>query len=183
VSHHSDSFLSIHFLVCTISFLNPFFFLHQFNHCLTGNAFYHTQHIIANAICQRLPTQQHNKTTPPMVRQCLHPATPLLPATSPTSRSLLAAHHPTLVLAFAARRLISHLVSISAPPTVQTKQNKLSIICLHCSNTILTAPRQQLSAMANGNCNGDGQQRWQLRWPSVMKTAMANGKGDSDSDG
>ncbi len=103
VSHLSDSFLNIHFLVWTISFYIPTFFLHQFNHCLTGNAFYHIQHIIPNAICQWLTTQQHNKSTPPMVRQCLPPATPLLPANSPTSRSLLllATHRPMLVLAIA----------------------------------------------------------------------------------
>jgi hypothetical protein len=59
--------------------LIPFFSLHQFNHCLTGNAFYHIQHIITNAICQQLIPQQHNKTTPPMVSQRLHPAAPLLP--------------------------------------------------------------------------------------------------------
>ncbi len=116
-----DSFLSIHFLVWTISFSNPFFFLRQFNHCLTGNAFYHIQHIITNTICQRLPTQQHKKTSPPMVRQCLHPAAPLLPATSPTSCSLLPACRHMLVLAIAAQRAVSHPALISAPPTVRTK--------------------------------------------------------------
>jgi hypothetical protein len=102
-------------------FFNPLFFLHQFNHCLTGNALYHIQHIITNAICQWLIPQQHNKTTPPMVSQCLHPAAPLLPAISPTSHLLLAARQPTLVLAIAARHLVSHPSLISAPPTVQTK--------------------------------------------------------------
>ncbi len=91
VSHLSDSFLWIHFLVWIISVSNPSFLLHQFNHCLTGNAFYHIQHIITNAICQRLIPQQHNKTTPPMVSQPLHPAAPLL---SPCCQPLpsLAAH-------------------------------------------------------------------------------------------
>ncbi len=121
VSHLSDYFLSIHFLVWTISFSNPFFFLHQFNHCLTGNAFYHIQHIITNAICQRLAIQQHDKSTPLMVRQCLHPAALLLPATSPTSHLLLAACCPTLVLAITAPCLVSHLALISALPTVQSK--------------------------------------------------------------
>jgi hypothetical protein len=66
------------------------------------------------------PTTQ--QTTPPMVRQRLHFAAPLLPAaTSPTSRSLLAARRPTLVLAIAAQCLVSHLALIRAPPTVQTK--------------------------------------------------------------
>jgi hypothetical protein len=109
----SESYLSL------ILFI---FFLHQFNHCLTSNAFYHIQHIITNAICQWQATQQPNKTTPPMVSQCLHPSAPLLPpllpATSLTSRSLLAARCPTLVLAIAARHLISHPASINAPPTV-----------------------------------------------------------------
>jgi hypothetical protein len=55
------------------------FLLRQFYLCFTGNAFYHIQHIITNAICQWLIPQQHNKTTPPMVSQRLHPAAPLLP--------------------------------------------------------------------------------------------------------
>ncbi len=38
-----------------------------------------------------------------------------------TSRSLLAARRPMLVLAIAAWHLVSHLALISAPPTVQTK--------------------------------------------------------------
>jgi hypothetical protein len=62
-----------------MSFSNPFFLMHQFNNCLTGNAFYHIQHIIANAICKWLISQQHNKTTPSTVSQPLHPAAPLLP--------------------------------------------------------------------------------------------------------
>ncbi len=100
----------------------PFFFLHQFNHCLTGNAFYHIQHIITNAIYQWQETQQPNQLAPPMVRQCLHPAASLLPAaTSPISRSLLAACRPMLVLTIAAQRLVSQPALINAPPTVQTK--------------------------------------------------------------
>ncbi len=118
VSHLSDSFLCINFLVWTISFYNPLFFSRQFNHCLTGNAFNHIQHIITNAICQWQATQQPNKTTPPIHRKCLHPAAPLLPATSPISRSLLTAHRPTLVLAITAWCLVSHPALISVPPTV-----------------------------------------------------------------
>ncbi len=87
----SDSFLCIHFLVWIIYFFNPFFFLHQFNHCLTGNAFYHIQHIITDAIYQWLIPQQHNKITPPMVSQRLHPAAPLLPPCC-QPRPSLAAH-------------------------------------------------------------------------------------------
>jgi hypothetical protein len=72
---------------------------------------------------------------------------------------------------------------ISALPTVQTKQNKLSIHCLNCSNTILAAPRQQLLVMTDGNNNGDGRRRWQLQWLTVMETEMADGKGDGDGNG
>ncbi len=79
VSHLSDSFLHIHFLVWIISFSHIIFFLHQFNHSLTGNAFYHIQCIITNAICQWLIPQQLNKTAPPMISQRLHPSAPLLP--------------------------------------------------------------------------------------------------------
>jgi hypothetical protein len=60
----------------------------------------------------------------------------------------------------------------------------VSILCFNWSNTILAVPRQQLSEMANGNSDGDGQQRWQLRWPMVTETAMAdsegNGKGNNN---
>jgi hypothetical protein len=70
---------------------NPYFFLHQFNHCLTGNAFYHIQDITTNAICQWLASQQQNKTTPPMAinRQAMSP-----PCCPPAASHLppLAAH-------------------------------------------------------------------------------------------
>jgi hypothetical protein len=112
MSYISDSFYVYIFL--SESYL-------QFNHYLTSNAFYHIQLIITNAICQWQATQKPNKTTPPMVRQCLHPAAPLLPATSPISRLLLASRCPMLVLAIAALRLASHPALISAPLTVQTK--------------------------------------------------------------
>jgi hypothetical protein len=88
-----------------------------------------------------------------------------------------------LVLAITAQRLVSHPALISAPPTVQTKLNKVSIICLNCSNTILAMPRQQLSAMGNGNSDGDGKWRWQLQLPTVTETAMADGNGNGNSDG
>jgi hypothetical protein len=67
-----------------------------------------------------------------------------------------------LVLAIAAQRLVSHPALISVPPTVQIRYNMESIICLNYLNTVLAAPRLQLSAMANSGGNGDGQQRWQL---------------------
>jgi hypothetical protein len=108
-------------------FLSYYFFLRQFNHCLTGNAFYHIQHIITNTICQWLIPQQPNKTTPPMVSQCLHPsdpAAPQPPANLLTSRSLVAACRPKLVLAIAARQLVSDSALINTPPTVRTKKNK-----------------------------------------------------------
>ncbi len=69
------------------------------------------------------PTTEQNNTShgqstfPP----CCPPASPLLPATSLTSRSLLVTRHPTLVLAIAAWHLVSHPALINAPPTVQTK--------------------------------------------------------------
>jgi hypothetical protein len=79
------------------------------------------------------------------------------------------------VLAIAARHLVSHPALISAPPTVLTKLNKVSIIWSNCSNTILAAPRQLLE-MADGNGNGDGRWRWQLQWLTVTETEMANGR-------
>jgi hypothetical protein len=72
---------------------------------------------------------------------------------------------------------------ISVPPTVQTKYNKVSIICLNCLNTILAMTRQQLLAMDNGDGKGDGQLRTRLQLPMVMETAMANGKGNCNNDG
>jgi hypothetical protein len=36
--------------------------------------------------------------------------------------------------------------------------------------------------MANSDGDGDGQWRWQLQWPTVMETAMANGKDDSNGN-
>jgi hypothetical protein len=131
------------------------------------------------------PTTQQNNTshgwsTSP---SCCPRAAPLLPDTSLTSHSLLATRRPMLVLAIAAQHLGSHPALISALPTVQTKQNKVSILCFNWSNTILAVPRQQLLEMANSNGDSDGQRRWQLQWPMVMETAMANGKGDSNGNG
>jgi hypothetical protein len=69
------------------------------------------------------PTTQTNSTShgQSMSPPCCPPAAPLLPATSLTSCSLLAACRPTLVLAIAAWHQVSHPALISAPPTVQTK--------------------------------------------------------------
>jgi hypothetical protein len=50
-------------------------------------------------------------------------------------------------------------------------------------NTILAAPRQQLSAMADGDDDGNGQRRWQLWWPMVTEMAMADSKGNGNSNG
>ncbi len=96
---------------------------------------------------------------------------------------MLTARRPMLVLAIVDRHLVNHLALISAPPTVQTKLNKVSILCFNWSNTILAAPRQQLLEMADGNGDDDGQQRWQLPWPAVMETAMADGESNSNGDG
>jgi hypothetical protein len=38
-----------------------------------------------------------------------------------------------------------------------SKQNKVSILCFNWLNTILAVSRQQLSEMADGEGNGDGQ--------------------------
>jgi hypothetical protein len=59
----------------------------------------------------------------------------------------------------------------------------VSILCFNWSNTILAAPWQQLSEMANGNGDRDGQRRWQLQWPTVTETAMADGEGGGVSNG
>ncbi len=96
---------------------------------------------------------------------------------------MLTACRPTLVFAIAARHLISHTALISALPTVQTKQNKVSILCFNWLNTILAVPRQQLLEMADGNGDGDEQRRWQLKWPMVTETAMADSNGDGNSNG
>ncbi len=96
---------------------------------------------------------------------------------------MLATCRPTLVLAIATQHLVSHLALISAPPTVQTKYNKVSILCFNWLNTIIAAPTQQLLEMADGDGDGDGQWRWQLQWPTVMETAMANGKGNGNDNG
>jgi hypothetical protein len=69
------------------------------------------------------PTTKQNNTShgqsmsPPFCPS----AAPLLPATSLTSCSLLAACCPMLVLAIAARHLVSHPASINAQPTVRTQ--------------------------------------------------------------
>ncbi len=67
------------------------------------------------------PTKHHLQWSV-NVSTLLPPCCPLLPATSLTSRLLLPACRPTLVLAIAARRLVSHPALISAPPTVRTKK-------------------------------------------------------------
>jgi hypothetical protein len=37
--------------------------------------------------------------------------------------------------------------------------------------------------MANGNGNGDGGQRWQMQWPTVMEMAIVDSKGNGKGDG
>jgi hypothetical protein len=87
------------------------------------------------------------------------------------------------VLAIAAWHLVSHPALISAPPTVQTKQNKVSILCFNWLNTILAMPRQKLLEMAAGDSDSDGYWRWQLWWSTVTETAMADGEDDGNGDG
>ncbi len=45
--------------------------------------------------------------------------------------------------------------------------------------------RNKATALRNGQRHGnsDVQHQWQLRWPAVMETAMANGKSDGNSNG
>jgi hypothetical protein len=126
---------------------------------------YPTHHHKCHLSMADTPTTEQNNTShgQSMSPPFCPPAAPLLPATSLTSRSLLAACRPTLVLAIAARHLVSHLALINAPPTVRTQKNKVSILCFNCSNTILAAPRQQLLEMANG-----------------MATVMADSNGNCD---
>jgi hypothetical protein len=123
---------------------------------------YHHKHHLLMA---DTPTTEQNNTSHGQSTSlpACPPAAPLLPATSLTSRSLLAARCPTLVLAIAARHLVSHPALINAPPTVRTKYNKVSILCFNWLNTVLAAPRRQLSEMANG-----------------MAMVMANGNGNCD---
>jgi hypothetical protein len=81
--------------------------------------------------------------------------------------------------------LVSHPALINAPPTVQTKQNKVSILCFNWLNKILATPRQQLSEMAkgiatmmaDGDGNFNGQWWWRQQWPMarVMAIAMTDG--------
>jgi hypothetical protein len=150
-------FLSYYFLLASVQSLSH-------RQCLLSHPTHHHKCHLSTA---DTPTTQQNNTsygqsTSPTF---CPPAAPLLPATSLTSHSLLAACCPTLlVLAIAAQHLVSDPASINTLPTVRTKLNKVSILCFDWSNTILAAPRQQLSEMANGmamvmvdgngNCNG-----------------------------
>ncbi len=180
-------------LVWIIYFFNPFFFSYQSNHCLTGNAFYHIQHIITNAICQRLIPQQHNKTTPPMVSQCLHRAAPLLPPCS-QQLSSLAAHCLPLAAQCWCWPLpldtwsVIRLWSVRHP---LSKQNKIRWAFFASIGQIQFLPRQgsnswkwptaTVTVIANGdgNCNG----RWWRRrqWPMARATAMATAMADGDA--
>ncbi len=167
-------------------FLSYYFFLHQINHCLTGNAFYHIQHIITNAICQWLMLQQPNKTTPPMISQCLHPAAPLLPPCCQPLPSL-AAH----CLPFAAQCWywpllldtwsVIRLHSMRRPLYEQNKKGKHSLLQLVEYNSCYAKATTLRNGQRHGN--SDGQWRWQLQWLTVMEMAMANSKGNSNSNG
>ncbi len=106
-------FLSYYFLLASV---------HSLSHrqCLLPHPTHHHKWHLSMA---DTPTTKQNNTShgqsmsPPF---CPH-AAPLLPATSFTSRLLLAACCPTLVMAIAAQHLDSHLALINVPPTVQTK--------------------------------------------------------------
>jgi hypothetical protein len=45
--------------------------------------------------------------------------------------------------------------------------------------------RAKATPLRNGQwyVNGDGRRQWQLRWSMVMEKAMADGKGDGNSNG
>jgi len=106
-------FLAYYFLLASVQSLS-----HQ--QCLLPHPTHHHKRHLSMA---DTPTTNQNNTShgqstsPPFCP----PAVPLLPATSLTSHSLLAACRPTLVLAIAAQHLVSHLALINAPPTVRTK--------------------------------------------------------------
>ncbi len=117
------------FLMYAFSCLNhiflSFFFLasvqslsHQ--QCLLPHPTHHHKRHLSMA---DTPTTKQNNTShcQSMSPPFCPPAAPELPATSLTSRSLIAGCRPTLVLAIAAWHLVSHPVLINAPPTVQTK--------------------------------------------------------------
>ncbi len=118
------------FLMYTFSCLNHMFLRSLFllesvqslshRQCLLT---YPTHHHKRHLSTTDTPTTQQNNTShgqstsPP----CCPRAAPLLPATSLTSCSLLAACRPTLVLAIDAWHLVSHPALISVPPTVWTQ--------------------------------------------------------------
>jgi hypothetical protein len=148
-------FLSYHFLLVSVQSL-----YHQL--CLLPHPTHH--HKCHLSMADTPTTKQNNTSHGQSTSPPFHPpAAPLLPATSLTCRSLLATCRPTLVLAIVARHLVSHPALINAPPTVRTQQNKVNILCFNLLNTILAAPRQKLSEMANG-----------------MMTVMADGNGNCD---
>ncbi len=106
-------FLSYYFLLTSVQLLSH-------RQCLLPHPTHHHKRHLSMA---DTPTTKQNNTsnyqlTSPL---CCSPAAPLLPATSLTSRSLLAACRPWLVLAIAARHLVSHPALINALPTVWTK--------------------------------------------------------------
>ncbi len=124
---HIFSILSYVFIFLSESYLSLIYFflfasvqsLPQRQCLLPHPTHHHKCHL---SMADTPTTQQNNtfygqSTSPP----CCPPAAPLLPATSLTSRSLLAACRPMLVLAITARHLVSHPALTNAPPTVQTK--------------------------------------------------------------
>jgi hypothetical protein len=106
-------FLSYYFLLASLQSLSH-------RQCLLSHP---THHHKTHWSMADTPTTKQNNTShcQSMSPPFYPPAAPLLPATSLTSRSLLAACRPMLVLAIAAQHLVSDLALIIAPPTVQTK--------------------------------------------------------------
>ncbi len=113
-----------------ISCLNQIFFSYYFllvsikslphRQCLLSHP---THHYKCHLSMADTPTTKQNNTShgQSTSQPCCPPAAPLPLATSLTSRSLLAAHRPTLVLAIANQHLVSDPALINTPPTVQTK--------------------------------------------------------------
>ncbi len=124
-----------------------------------------------------------------MVSQHLYPAAPLLPPCCQPLPSLAARLDACCLLPNTG---VGHCRSTPGQSSSSfdhcathclNKQKKVSSLCFNWLNTILAVPWQQLSKMASGNGDGNGQQRWQLQWPTVMETAMADSKGNGNSDG
>ncbi len=91
---HLNFSVNTHSLVCTISLEKPYFLVHLFNCCLTGNTFVHIEHISINASCQLLLFQvaQQHQQHHPIAKQSIG-----CPLSVPCWPLLLAAHCSSFV--------------------------------------------------------------------------------------